>query len=457
VISVDPQAVEQFALNGIDRYFVAHDYPGLHFLTHHIVETDQKLNCAKLNFAVQSILDDLPLARSYIVEGRLRARRLVAARGRVSASDVLSAHEVPVISERQEGALLQRPLALGHAPPWRVLHYPRGSAFRLVLSIHHSMGDATAGAALLNLLIARYNDALAGRALMPAPSASAPYQLRELFRPEGVRWFLRMIGRYRGPRAKLGAASASLLDDERCVQGETAFHVVPFTPGEWAALERLARRRGCTRDDLLVAAALRAADEGRRAAGKADGKFRILLPTNLRPSLKWESLFQNCIGFVRADFTADEARGAELVALVAQRLELGRQIEAAAETPVGLALLSNLLPPALFRWSLKKLDANPRSFSSSFLFSHIRVPGGAVFPDGASVIRYFITTTVPRQPGFGYVVTDIGNAIAVTLQYQRNGISESSVERYERGFVEQLRRWIAAENGGQVVAMPSAS
>jgi hypothetical protein len=449
--SATSKGVDHFALNGIDRYFVAHNYPGLHFAIIYFLDIDAPLDAALLTQTVDSLIDEQPLLRSYVVERPWRAERRVAPRGRFSAADVLELRSVALAGD-EEMRFVQRPIALGAAPPWRLAHYPHGDGFRLVLTVHHSMVDGGAGAALFNLIVSRYNERRAGRAPTSPPTPTLPYRFRALLGRRGWRWLGRMILRHGRPLEQMGVQNASLLDRESFMQGEIAIRVVHLGPSEWAALGRVAERSGCTRNDLLVTAALRSADHGRRAIGKPDRPLRVLLPTDLRPALGLGPSFQNCIGNVRAHFTPEEVRGPGLLERVSARIKLGRSLDEAVESPVNLALISNLLPPALFRWSLRRFDGDPRSHFFSFLFSNVRVPDGGVLPDGVTTRGYFMMTTVPRQPGFGYLVANRGDRVAVTLQYQKAALSEASAERYERVFLSELRRFVAEEPGATTTA-----
>jgi NRPS condensation-like uncharacterized protein len=436
--------MQQWNLNGLDRYFTAHDYAGLNFVIHVVLDVDRPLDGAALARAIESVLADVPLARSTIVEGALRARRVVAAPGRFGAADVLELHEQRLSAEA-ELELLDRPIAIRATPPWRVTQYPFTGGHRLALTVHHSMCDGTAATVFLNALIGRYNDFVAGRAPAPLALAREPFRFRQLLqRARDRRWTWRMLVRHARPTEQFGVQNASLLEDDHAPPGRIRYLPVPLGRARWDALAQVARGLGCTRNDLLVSAALRAADQGRRALGKPDRDFRVLLPTNLRPALGAdERSLQNCIADVRASFRPDEVRGAELVGLVSQRVKLGRDLEAAVETPVNIGLAANLMPPRTFRRVLKKLDADPASFFFSFLFTHVRVPGGPVLPTGVGVRSYWMATTVPPHPGFGYFVANTGEDVTITLQYQERGLSDTRARAYRDGFLSQLDALLA--------------
>jgi hypothetical protein len=126
-------------------------------------------------------------------------------------------------------------------------------------------------------------------------------------------------------------------------------------------------------------------------------------------------------------------RSPDLPRFVAERVQLGKTLDEAVETPVNLGVLGALLPPFLFRSELAKWDKNPGSFFYSLVFSNIRVPP---LPLPANVERVWVRGSMPRQPGFGLVVCADGRQVTVALQYLVPAASEAGV----RAFAALLER-----------------
>jgi len=237
-----------------------------------------------------------------------------------------------------------------------------------------------------------------------------------------------MVRRHVRPLDKLGVANASLLDDEK-PQPATSRHQLLSVP--WARFEKLkdeGQERGLTRNDLLLAAALRAADAWRRARGRPDRPFRVLFPLDLRPLLGLPPCVQNFVGVVRADFTIDEVRQEDLPRRVQERVKEAKTLEEAIETPVNLGVLALLLPPWAFRIALRSFDDDPRSFFFSLLWSNVRIPQDLLLPPGTE--RVWIRGSLVRQPGFGVVVSADGRQLNVALEYLVPLASEEGVRDY---------------------------
>jgi hypothetical protein len=425
-----------FALNGVDRYFIAQDYPGMRINSHHFVDVKDPLDRDALVRAVDTFQRTIPLARTFVRESWLGVERFVARRPWVAAEDLVVWLDEPL--EAKDGRLDER-FDLATRPPFRVLHAPREGGFRVCLTVHHSAADGTAGMLLLDRLIRFYDDHRARREPAPPP-AYEPRTFRQLFRAKGRLWLWRQVRRHTRPMDKVGVRNASLLDDETPRRSTTRHRLATIAADAWERLKRSGLEKGVTRNDLLLASALRAADAWRRARNREDRSFRVLLPLDLRPILRLEPGYQNFAGVVRSDFSIEDVRSPQLPSLVSRRVRLGLALEEAIEAPVNLGTLSVVLPPWAFRLVLRSFDMDPRSFFFSFLFSNIRVPADLARPDGATTEGIWVSGSIPRQPGFGLVITDDGARVSVAFEYLSAYVSDESVADFERRFLEELSR-----------------
>jgi NRPS condensation-like uncharacterized protein len=430
-------------LNGLDRYFIAQEYPGMAANSHHFVDLDRPLDRAALETAIGALMAEVPLCRSFIREAPLGVERFAARRPFISPAALLDWHPAP-LAPAEECALLDAPFDLARRPPFRLLCAPRAEGgWRLTLSNHHSMADGSGGVLLLSWLVRRYNEARGGRA--GAPLGLPPLRrFRRIFRPRGPGWLLRMIRRHVRPLDKVGVQNASLLDDESPRPSGSRHAIAAFGAEDWEGARAAARARGVTRNDILVAASLRAALAFRRRRGRPDRRFRLLFPTDIRSLLGLPPSLQNFVGVIRAEFDPEEIARADLETLVSARVRLGRTLEEAIETPVNLGFLAAVLPPFLFRRALRAFDADPRSFFFSYLWSNIRLPPDFPVPDGARIERLWIRGSIPRQPGFGLVVVGGEGEASIVAEYLEALVSEASVAEFLALFVAEVRRALAA-------------
>lgn len=426
-------------MNGIDRFFVAQDYPGMHANSHHFVDTERPLDRAALERALASLMADVPLARSRVREHPFGVRRYAPAHAGAPPIEGIAAEATDRVDPAWE-TWLDRRFDLARDPPVRVAMGSRvGGGARAVLTIHHSIGDGTAGLLLLDALVRRYNHAV-GAGPAPGPIDAPLFHLRDVFRSRGLAWSLRMARRHVRPMDKVGVRNASLLDDETPRPSGSRHHILDIEGATTARVKERAAAHGLSRNDILLACALRAADAWRRARGKGDRAFRVLLPTDLRTLFGMPPTLQNFVGVVRSDFSVEDVRAADLAPIVAARIMAFREIDEAVEAPYNLGILATVLPPWLFRRALRRFDNDPRSFFFSFLWSHIRIPESQAMPAGAGPAEVWIRGSLPRQPGFGIVICAAGPRVRVAFEYLPALVSAESVGSFGAAFATEVER-----------------
>lgn len=433
-----------YALNGVDRYFVAQDHPNARMNSHHIVDTVEPLDRDVLTRALGALLREAPLGRTFVREAALRVERFVTREPFVAPGDLLEWRDAPL--ETPDGwASLDAPFDLARRPPLRVVHAPReGGGHRLVLSAHHSAVDGTAGLLLLDRLLRHYNAQREGRPVDPPPALPDARRLRDLLRPQGRGWLLRMIRRHVRPMDKVGVRNATLLDAEDAAPTGSRHRLAEVPAATWQRLGERAAAAGRTRNDLLLSATLRAGDAWRQARARDERAFRVMLPTDLRATLGLPPrTYQNFVGVIRADFALSEVRAADLPTIVSSRVKEGRSLDEAIEAPVNLGTLSALLPPWLFRRVLRQFDADPRSFFFSLLFSNIRTPADLARPAGVTTERVWVRGSLVRQPGFGIVLVNDGAHVNLAFEYLVPLASEDGVADFEARFLTEVERMAA--------------
>jgi hypothetical protein len=426
-------------LNGLDRYFVAQDYPGTPMNSHHFVDTVAPLDRASLEAALAALMAEVPMARSFVREAPLGVERFAARRPFVRAADLIVVARSPL--EAEDARLLDAHFDLARVPPVRVVLAPRpGGGFRTCLTLHHSAADGEGGLVLLDRLLRRYREHREGRTPQSLPPLEATPRFRTLLRRQGLRWLARAVRRHVHPFGKVGAQHAHLLDDVEprptCSRHVTA----RVAPELLARLRRVAETAGVSRHDLFVSAALRAADARCRARGRPDRPFRVLLPTNLRRDLGMAAGLGNYVGTIKVHVEAAEVRRAELPGRVATMIRAGRLLEEAVETPVNLGVVSAVLPPWLLRRALRRLDADSDSFFFSFLFSTMRPPPELTLPEAEGVERVLVRGSLSRRPGFGLALTRFRDELAVVVEYLSPIVTDETARTFAAGFVAELER-----------------
>jgi hypothetical protein len=443
-------------LNGMDRFFIAQDYPGTPTNSHTFLELSAPLDRAALEAAVADLHREVPLFRSFVRESAFGVERFVARRP--FGGPLLQWLDVP--TSTNDDAVLHAPFDLARQPPFRVLHAPEGDKARLVMTTHHSASDGQGMLISADWLLQRYGERRAGKPPTPLALTKEGVRLRDVVRARGksIVWLLQMVRRHVKPSGKVGERNAELHDDANAAGVSTRWHTDWIEPARWQGLSRLASGQELTRNDLLVAASLRAADRFRRERGREDRPFRLLLPANLRPQLGLPPGLQNFLGVVNASFSVAEVRSTQLATIVHGRVQQGRELEEVIETPIHLGTMSLLLPPWLLRRALRKLDHAPGDNYFSFMFSHWRHAPPRPLAD-VTLERLSIRGSLSRRPPIGLVLVPERDGLAITLEYRYPLVVDASARAFVAAFRaevdEMLQTPMAMRTGSPGSSMPS--
>lgn len=427
----------RLATNWMDHALLAQTYPGRPMTTHHVLEVDAPFDRARLARAVASLLDETPSLRSFTRESPLGLARFAAPERWSRLDEIISWRDLSLDLDRSDWYL--RPFDLSIEEPLRVLHAPRpGGGYQLVFTLHHSVTDGVGALALFDALLVRYRALDGEDVVVPPALGPSGATLRGLLARLGLGVTAALVRRNVEGARRFGAKRASLMERVDAPLDAVHARVIDVSAVAWARLRDRAAALGCSRNDLLLAAFLRAASAWRRARGLGDEPFRALIPVDLRGEFGVGRTLQNHLAVIEADFTAAEVDDASLPHRVSERLRAERPLDRSLATPLALGVLGAIAPPGALRAFFRWLDERPSAFMYSFLFSHIRVTGGVVAPSRTGASRLYCLSGLPRQPGVGVTVTATPGAVTVTLAYMVPRLSDDGAERLLEAFSKAL-------------------
>jgi len=437
-------------LNGIDRFFVMQDSDDTPTNCHARLDLSAPLDRQALEQAAWDLHVEVPILRSFIREAAFGVQRFVARRPfatrLVRWQDRPLADEDPVLYERFDA---------GREPPFRFYHAPDGAGgASLFFTWTHGTGDGEGGILALDWLLRRYNDYVKGRPKEPFPRTQEGLRLRDVVRArgKGYGWMWRMARRHLKPAGKVGQRNAELYDDVNATGGSFRNHTSWITPETFESLNQATDSGALTRNDLLVTAALRAADRLRLASGREDRPFRLTISANLRRQLGLEPAMQNFLGTLQPLFTVDEVRSRDLAKVVHERIQHGRELEDIVETPIHLGIMTLLLPPWLMRKALRKLETATDGPYFSFLYSSYRQPEIRA-PEGTQIRNSKVLHAMPRRPPIALSLGRDRGAMRIMVIYRHPMVSDATAQAFAQGFRAEVDRIVAsAGSPAQAVA-----
>jgi hypothetical protein len=238
-------------LNGMDYYMVVEERKEHHPNSQQLLDTDRPLDAV----ALEPLIDDVPLLRSFIRESFLSAERFYTKTPWFRARDLISTSDDVDCDQR----LVVLPFDLQRDPPLRMLVVPTADGgWRTILNVHHSLCDGTAQVVLFDALMRRYTAFLSGgtKDEVPVDHLSAPLpRWRDLLKDRGLKWNWDLVRKHVDPAGKAGILNASLLE-ERDAPEPTEVHrqVVTLEREQMQRLWEAAKGYRATLNHIYLAA-----------------------------------------------------------------------------------------------------------------------------------------------------------------------------------------------------------
>lgn len=424
-------------LNSLDYGLIATTYEGRPVSTRYVLDTKDPFEFKYMQNAVKTLVDEVPLLRSFIRESPWQVKRFVSKKAWFDPGILIEWYDAPL--SREDVLKLDDPMDLQHLPPFRLSYAPqKDGGFSLVLALHHAASDGTGGFLLLNRLLCLYE---AARLNQPSQASLVwpPVRFRDALRRNNWTWWRNFFAAQSNNLKNTPLFNANLLENHTVTKWHHSLSLFDISPELWRKLQESAKSQDCTRFQLIVGAALRAAVNWRTKRNKIQGMLRPLLPADMRGQLGITGGLQNFASDLPVTFSPSDISSAKLIPQIKQELKRARSIENLLSTPFCFALLRTLMPFFLFRKFLCMADQHPNSFRHSFLLSHPRPPRDFCNPKDIVIERLWCTSTMSRQPGVGWVITEIDNSISLVLQYNEPLITKAGAHELNALFLEELR------------------
>jgi hypothetical protein len=420
--------MDHLPLTMMDAALVTQTMRGRPMTTHHVLEIGQELSRPSLEKALEALAAAHPGLRARTVERTFGWERTVEPFDPARARAQLTFTTQPAAIE--DTAWISTPIDLAAEWPFRVRFgpTPRG-AFTICFTLHHSVTDGHGALLLFDQLL---DAALAVEARLPVPTLQTWGQAQpspwSVIAAQGPRFLGALAAQTGKSLTRFWQKRADLHDAPDAAVDRFGVKVVPLPAAAWRALKQRATQLDCTRNDLLCAAAVRAAAEVRRERGQDAAPLRIVGGVDLRKFFGAEAPQSNWVGTLEADVAPEELNQPGLERLLHDRLKAAREPVPALVTPVLLGMLGTALPTKLFRHVFKSSDAPGGSHPYTLLVSHIRPPGKLCWPVALSPQSLWCASTLPRKPGVGLTITTVGEHVTIAACWPKPLVREETID-----------------------------
>lgn len=428
--------------NIIDEVFVHADDPA-HPLTVQIeARAAGALDADRLRDAVGAALNRHPMARARLAPWAKDARSfewLIDAKPQVDPVRIANVGDESDLDDLRS-EFYSTPVSLFESPPLRVRHVQDSGGDRVMVSIQHSASDGMGALRLLQSICREY--AGADDPVPDFDAAEARQFAAQEARPSLTDWL--HTGRMELQRwTNLGSLPARLT-----MQGETTRSgyglktlSLPLGPIVSAPLRKAT---GASVNDVLVAAASRAAGRWIEEHDKDAGRVSVFMPINARPAEWSREIVANLVtGDIVSTKAAERASVEECLAAVAGWTDAVKK----RGPGTTLAALNKIRPfdIAGMRAATRFVMRSGASLADTLILSNLgRVPDDFVEGDGLQLTEVYFSPPVAMPCGLGLGAAAFDGKLFLTLRHCWALWSSDAVDRFSAILCNELDQLAAA-------------
>ncbi len=392
-----------------------------------VIDFEEPLDEERLRSATEHFFAQVPAVRTLIKNGR----RIV--QDQPLLKDVIRIQEITPAYEQEFYSL---PFKLDQEHPFRLLYGPlsaEAGTWRLIISVHHSSFDGIAQASLLRELLKAYE----GKELSPWIREVSVFRYRNIFLKHLKPWrslfllgqiILNLIVR---PKKKSFTLISDPSNTNRKCKVEF-FEVPQETHKRWNAE---AKAQKINVFELISLSTIRALNS---LSDKGEKKPVVLIiPVNLRTSLRNDKYFQNVIGTGRIRFSREDIEGSTFVQLFKDRFRESTALDRMLMDVVTLGFVTVLLGKRRAAKKIRELDEDPNYIYVSCMVSAIRLPLSWDL-SSFKIKRMFGHGNINKSPGLAVILTGTRENPILVLEYLEHLFKPEDIDRFKNALFSHL-------------------
>jgi NRPS condensation-like uncharacterized protein len=428
--------ITRMPFNVIDETFVHTDDPAEPVTVQIEARVAGSLESDRLRAAVGAAMTTHPLARARLepwTDDAVGYEWIIDAEPQVEPIRTVPADRDTDL-DRLRSEFYSVPLNLFESPPLRVRHVRHPDGDLVMVSIHHSASDGMGAVRLLQSMLRAYADVED-----PTPDFD-PVEARQLAVPTSGPTLDEQLhsGRMELQRlTRLGSLPARLTPEGETTHPGYGFRTtrVPLAPVVAAPLRKAT---GATVNDMLIAAASRAAGRWIEEHDARADRVAIQMPINARPPEWGREMVANMVTGDNVSTTARERTSAEHCLTV-----VAGWTAAVKQRGPGPALAALDKMPrfavagrrAATQWAIR---AAGRLAETLVLSNLGRIPDDFVAGDALELTEVVFSPPAPMPYGLGLGAVALGDELVLTLRHRWTLWSTEANDRFAAILVEEL-------------------
>jgi NRPS condensation-like uncharacterized protein len=424
-------------LNSLEKFILAHESDYVSYNSQICVEYNGELELAKLRFAVDKCIHEIPLLRSSVTRGILNYHRTYKDKIKLNSESVVSYID-HVLSQDEIDTFSCAKFNLNIPPLFRILISPLGlnssNRYLLIFNVHHTLCDAAGQFHLLEEIFRAFD----GLEIRKEAKLPRVFRYRHLTEYMGWKWVLKNIKEQFKPLSKQRHYQmATLIDHPERLDRLVSSRTIYLTADEQEKILRECKKRDISITEYLTTNCMKAMDKTLNKKGDTKTPIMVYLPKTLRPLLKIRYSLQNILSTVLIVGKREDLHKEEFYSKV-KYLISSHKMDKASKFIFSTLLPTAILPPRSVEKIYHGLDQDRNSITSSMLLSAGRVPRSFHFPNSFSDITVWARGTMLKSPGFGVIFTGVSGSETITIEYLKNLSDLSTILDFEENLMEFL-------------------
>lgn len=399
---------QKYALNGVERFMLAHESRELHYNSQFVFEFDGMPLTEKILETTEKWIELLPHSRSVVDTGFYQSQRYVYSTAWFTARDLFQFAGSMKTSIMDD--FCYRSFSLSTEAPVRFLLQTDGQKSRMVFSAHHTLFDGAGHAFAFELWARIY------KGQEQKPEELLPFRYRSVTKKLGWKKSLELFWenfQIRPPRNK-----AIVLDSfiEKADTGDRKVTSKTFHLDSSHA----------TLKENFVPLVAQAMDQTLSAIGRGQNPMLLYAPAGLRWVMKAHSTFQNAV-VSQILFLKRNMPLQDLTKKITEKMKADIIMANAkfifGTLPVGQMVSSRKLEEQCLRFQYPEAPVSCTALVVSAVF-----PKSFPVPPDWTNLRIAGRGTMLRSPALGVIMTGIRGKETVTIEYIPSLINESTID-----------------------------